>query len=466
MKEKFLAKRFLSQAAPTVACDDESLAEGFQWAVERALGWVQTGTAPGVLPSYWAGYPSRPMFHLRDAAHQAIGAHLLGLDAENFAMLRHFARSATRQRGWYPLWSFHFDGTAANLDFRDDDYFVREIPAVFELTQCGIDLYQWTGDRRWLTDPDLWGYYKRSLSSFVTLHDRDCDGIPEASGLGDIFAGIATYNEQHPDRPLLTAADGVACQYAALQRFGTALDGRGLPGGDGARAEARRIQEEFSRRWWSEEAGVFAHGFGTDGAPAFDYGAESSWFTATKSLVDAGPRMGRFLDFLEANLDRTPPPNIEAATYLPEVFWRYGRDDVAYRWLRYVLASRDEYPEVSFTAVQHVAAGLLGLAPRAGDGLARTAPHLPGSLSWIEADGIALGNWRVRIRQDGQHQTTMRVTSGPGELRWIAAVLGEHECLSVDGKQVPASPQIIDGRLHAVAEVEVPVGAARTVAAT
>ena len=56
---------------------------------------------------------------------------------------------------------------------------------------------------------------------------------------------IATYNEQHPDRPLLTAADGVACQYAALQRFGTALDARGLPGGDGARAEARRIQEHW-----------------------------------------------------------------------------------------------------------------------------------------------------------------------------------------------------------------------------
>lgn len=454
---------FAQDTAPTVACDDRSLVEGFQWAVERALRWVQTGTAPDVLPSYWAGYPSRPMFYLRDVVHQAIGAHLLGLDAENFAMLRHFARSATRQRGWYPLWSFSFDGTAAELDFRGDDDFVREIPAVFELTQCGIDLYHWTGDRRWLADPDLWGYYERSLSGFVKLHDRDCDGVPEASGAGDIFAGIPTYNEQDPDRPLLKAADGVACQYAALQRFGEALDARGMPGGDAARAQARWIREQFSRQWWSEEAGVFARGFGVDGKPVFGYGAESSWFIATKNLVQAGPRMSRFLDFLEANLRRTPPPNIEAVTYLPEVFWRYGRDDVAYRWVRYALGSRDEYPEVSFTTVRHVTVGLLGLAARAADGLALTASHLPRSLRWIEADGIPLGRWRIRVRQEGHHQTTMHVTSGPGDLRWIAAILGEHESLAVDGKEVLASPRVIDGRLHSVAEIQVPVGTTRTV---
>jgi hypothetical protein len=458
-----LAEGLARDAAPTIACDDESLVEGFQWAVARALRWVQTGTGPGVLPSYWAGYPSRPMFYLRDVAHQAIGAHLLGLDAENFTMLRHFARSATCQRGWYPLWSFNFDGTAAELDFRGDDDFVREIPAVFELTQRGIDLYHWTSDARWLTDPDLWGYYERSLSSFVRLHDRDCDGVPEASGLGDIFAGIPTYNEQDPDRPLLKAADGVASQYAALQRFGGALDIRGMPGGDGIRAEARSIREWFSRLWWSEDAGVFAYGFDAGGVPAFGYGSESSWFIATKNLVEAGPRMDRFLDFLETSLRRTPPPNIEAMTYLPEVFWRYGRDDVAYRWMRYALASRDEYPEVSFTTVEHVATGLPGLRARAGDGLVRTASHLPGSLGWIEVDGIPLGRWRIRVRQDDHHQTTMQVASGPGDLRWVAAVLGEHERLLVDGKAVPASPQVIDGRRHAVVEVRAPVGTTRTV---
>ncbi|HEY9336395.1 MAG TPA: hypothetical protein VIQ79_18300, partial [Kribbella sp.] len=74
-----------------VSSDLAFVGEAFAWARDRALAWVCTGE--GNLPSYWAGYPSRPMFYSRDVCHQAAGAHLLGLDAENFAMFRHFARS-------------------------------------------------------------------------------------------------------------------------------------------------------------------------------------------------------------------------------------------------------------------------------------------------------------------------------------------------------------------------------------
>src|SRR4051794_26022136 len=144
-----------STTRPVVASDDAALVEGFEWGVRRAREWVQTGRRSRNLPSYWAGYPSRPMFYLRDVAHQALGARLLGLDDENFAMLRHFARSATEWRGWFPVWSFYFDGSLPELDYRGADEFVREIPAVFELTERGIDMYRWTGDARWLTDPDL-----------------------------------------------------------------------------------------------------------------------------------------------------------------------------------------------------------------------------------------------------------------------------------------------------------------------
>lgn len=54
---------------------------------ERALDWVQTGK-PGTIPSYWAGLTNRPAFYSRDVAHQMLGAHLLGLDAEDLSMLK------------------------------------------------------------------------------------------------------------------------------------------------------------------------------------------------------------------------------------------------------------------------------------------------------------------------------------------------------------------------------------------
>jgi hypothetical protein len=66
----------------------------------------------------------------------------------------------------------------------------------------------------------------------------------------------------------------------------------------------------------------------------------------------------------------------------------------------------------------------------------------------------------------GTKSSAAPTVAGPGDLRWTAAILGEHGRLLVDGNAVPAEPRVIDGRLHTVAEVEVPVGGARTVAAS
>jgi hypothetical protein len=102
-------------AAPAglaVTSGNAQLVADYTWARQRALDWVQTGTKPGYIPCYWAGLTTRPAFYSRDFAHQALGAHLLGLDAENLSMLRTFANSATAARRWYPLWSFTFDGKA------------------------------------------------------------------------------------------------------------------------------------------------------------------------------------------------------------------------------------------------------------------------------------------------------------------------------------------------------------------
>ena len=43
------------------------------------------------IPAYWAGYPLRTAFYSRDFCHQIAGAHLLGLEEENFTMMKAFA---------------------------------------------------------------------------------------------------------------------------------------------------------------------------------------------------------------------------------------------------------------------------------------------------------------------------------------------------------------------------------------
>lgn len=391
-----------------VTSDNPYVEDAFGWARKRALDWVQTTAAPGNLPSYWAGYPSRPMFYSRDVCHQAIGAHLLGLDAENFAMFRHFARSATAARKWYPLWAFHFDGRPAALDYHGDEHFVREIPAVFDLTYRSLGQYDWTGDRRWIDDPDLSAYYLRSVSDFVAAHDTDGDGIPEAPGTGDIFDGAASYNE-HPERPLTVAADGLALHCAALKALARHH-------GDSYRTTARSIQERFLSTWWHEESGSFARGRLQDQTLDSGWGLETSWFVPMLGLSGTGERNERFLDYIEEQLELSPPPNIEAFTYLPEVFFRHRRDESAWRWLRHIIDSRDDYPEISFTVVQHLVAGLLGLEPDAASASLTIDSHLPADIGRLKADNVRVGGWDLAITQEGRHTTEIAVHSGPGPL--------------------------------------------------
>lgn len=376
----------------SVSSSDACLDDAFTWASRRALAWVRTGVE-GNLPSYWAGYPSRPMFYSRDVCHQAAGAHLLGLDAENFAMFRHFARSATPARKWFPVWAFHFDGRIAALDYHDDEHFVREIPAVFDLTYRALEQYDWTGDRRWIDDPDLAAYYRHSVGEFVEAHDADGDGIPEAGGTADIFLGTATYNER--EAPLLVAGDGLATQYAALRKLG-------------CHAEADRIQATYDR-WWNGDH--FARGITKDGLD-FDWGLESHTLVPLFGL--SGDE--RFLDYLEAQMESHPPLNIESFSYWPEFLFKYGRDESAWRWTKHLIDSRDEYPEISFTVVEHLVAGLLGLRPDAPNAALAVTSHLPAEIDDLIVDNLPIGAWTIRICQEGRDTTEVTVQSGPGPL--------------------------------------------------
>ncbi|TYB66732.1 hypothetical protein FXF51_16690 [Nonomuraea sp. PA05] len=418
------------------------LVDSFIWASKRSLECVQTGRDAAFLPSYWAAMTDRPMFYSRDLAHQLLGAHLLGLDAENLAMLRHFAASATEERGWYPLWAFAFDGTPAAIDYRSDDDFVREVPAPFELVEKAVEQYRWTGDERFLLDPAIARFLRTTMTSFVELHDPLGTGVAGERGTGDIFAGTATYNEVERPPYLRVAADGIASQWAAHQALGSAgpLDESFATWN---RARATELEEHFSGSWWSRGDRHYTAGFTADG-PVPGFRLESTWFPAVKGIMRADERAAAHLDFLRSGVETAPPANIEAVTYLPEAFLRYGRDEEALRWIRFLAASRADYPEVPFTHVAHVAAGLTGLEPGAARGTVRTRSHLPAG-EWIEVRNVPVGGSLVGVRHDGREATEFEVTGGPG-VTWTAT-WDNGQVLSIE---VPTGSRIragADGRV-------------------
>ncbi|MFI6479815.1 hypothetical protein ACIBH1_17910 [Nonomuraea sp. NPDC050663] len=366
--------------------------ELFEWACERALRWAHPAGVVGVvdadehhpegrgtgvyLASYWAGYAHRSGFYARDFAHQLVGAHLLGLQEANLAMLRCFAASATEEHGHHPVWAFNFDGSYLAIDYRGPDDFVREAPAVYELVEAGMVAYRWSGDRAFLDDPVLRDFY------------RDAMAVRPRVGGASIFDGVATYNEL-PGEVLTEAGDMIASEYAACLAVGSV-------------ERALALRERFAREWTGSGAGQ-VRGFTPEGGPVTGWGRENSWFMPLKGIM-AEPHA--YLDYIDEQAwGAGRPANVEALTYLPDTFFRHGRLDQGWAWMREIFAMRDlphvaggrngDYPEVSFTLVAQVVEGLLGLRP---DGTVR--PGLPEGIDWLEISGIPLGAREVTVRKE------------------------------------------------------------------
>jgi hypothetical protein len=391
--------------------------DGFAWAKDVALGYVVRRDRPGVLPSIASGLLDRPLFYLRDVAHQSLGAHLLGLDEENFAMLHAFAASATERRRWYPLWSFTYDGQIAGVDWRSDDDFVRETPAPFELAQKSMELFRWTGDRRYLLDPDMLDFY-RHLEDFTALHDIQGLGLAGEARAVDIWDGSPTYNEHAGLPDLQISADGVASQWAAMRALADVLGSEGAEPELAQRAagEADRVLGLFEDLWWDAEARHYIVGLAKN-RPVRGFASEASWFPMVKRMPLAPERVTSHLARLSEAVRAKTPDFLESCTYLPEAFHAYGFDRDAEHWIRHLIDSGSDYPEVPFTIVSHLVVGMTGVEP-GDDGTIITRSHVPVG-EWVEVLEIPYRGRLISVRQEGSGATELSLTRGE-PLRWEA----------------------------------------------
>lgn len=421
-----------------IGSSSHELVAMFEWARDRALRWAHPagsrgpvnvderrpyGTGQGVyLPSYWAGYAHRSGFYARDFAHQAAGAHLLGLAEANLAMLRCFAASATEEHGYHPVWAFNFDGSYLSIDYRGPDDFVREVPAVFELVETAAAVYRWTGDRAYVDDPVLWRYYQNATGEFVAGNAGG--GLVARGSGGGIFQGTATYNELGGE-PLAQAGDGIAAQYAAYLAMAELARARGADCDDYTRL-AHGLRRHFNETWRLD--GEQVRGWTVDGLPVTGWGAENSWFMPLKDIMDDGSGYLDYVDAQAAGPGR--PENVEALTYLPDTFFRHGRNETAWRWMREIFAARSaahvagglngDYPEVPFTLVSQTVEGLLGVRPDAPSNALTTCSGLPEGIAWLAVSGIPIGAGAVTVRHDGAAATTLTNLSDRLTYQWTA----------------------------------------------
>ena len=449
----------------SIDTDQKELQEVFDWAKQKARSFVVTGTRGPVnvykknqsadiasyQPAYWAGYPLRTAFYSRDFCHQAVGAHLLGLEEENFTMLRAFAASATKERKWFPLWAINFDGSPYTLDYRNDDDFVREIPAVFELVEKNAQLYDWTKDQRYLNDPALLLFNTKVVSDFVALHDaKKPNGVAESEGSGNIFKGTATYNE-HRDQTLIEAGDGIGSQYQAYLAFAklSAWSGKKSQAGNYTR-KAQTLWNYFNTEWGGKNnKELYNRGYDKNNLPVSGWGKENSWFLPLKEITDQrSNRHLNYLDYIDAQLGSKEglPENIEAITYVPELFLKYGQNERGWKWLKYIISkintahamatltgTNGDYPEVSFVLISNVVQDMMGIKPGVKGNSLETCSHLPQDIEWVKVSNVKIGRAMYTVKQQGISGTTLSYSGGEAAQYWQAGFPGSHPYLYVNG---------------------------------
>jgi hypothetical protein len=476
------------QKSIVISSSNDELVDTFNWAKWRARQHVQTGKRGPVdvegpvppdarqadyIPSYWAGYANRTAFYIRDYAHQAAGAHLLGLDRENKSMLQAYAATSNETRNWYPLWALNFDGSPYFLDHPSDSYFVREVPAVFELVDKAAEQYRWTGDRTYLDDPVLWDFYTRAVTKFVELHDtRLPNGVAEGTGQG-IWYGAASYNERS-DQEMIEAGDGIAAQYQAFRGYAELARARG----DVAIAKQFDTRAAELFRYFNKDWGIalgadeYVRGRTPDGAKVTGWGQENSMFMAYDEIIDPNSRKtDEFLDYMYKMYVEHRPTNIESSTYVPDVMFAYGRSEQGWAWMKDIISVLDkphevpqqgtngDYPEVSYTLLSQTVEGLAGIVPDAPSHAVSTLSRLPQEIGWLDLDHITVGQHDLGVRHEGATRTTVTHNSGPQPLKTTISFYGGYAQIEVNGRRMRAEHTLQRGKSVSSVTVSLPPGA-------
>jgi hypothetical protein len=300
------------------------------------------------------------------------------------------------------------------------------------------------------------------VSDFVTLHDNDGNGIPE--GVGDIFLGSSTYNERdgHPKE----AGDGVGAQYQATLGYSKILRAKGdTLAADAMLQRAEALKVYFETVWSVPDNpdDIYVRGYTSSHNKLTGFGKEGSWFMPMKMVTTPGERNDKYLALIADNVSGgiegggSAPNNIEAYTYLPDMFSAYNWNDEAWKWMEYIIDRRDDvhehttqgtngnYPEISFTLVSQTVEGLLGVQPDAASNSVTTVSRLPVGVDWLEVEHIKVGDHTLGVKHNGLDETVLSHEKGIGALHWDAQFYGEYEVISVNGSNQAASHKILNG---------------------
>ena len=438
---------------------DAELNELFNWAKNQALAYAFDDDPVG--PWYEAALPGREAFCMRDVSHQAMGAHILGLEEHTKNMLWRFAQNISDSKDWCSYWEIDRYGNPAPVDYYDDASFWYNLPANFDVMDCAYRMYQWTGDRTYVDDPVFLNFYRRTVYDYVDRWDLGLDKIMQRKRIKNmrdttgganrfqLARGIPGYDEGDPG--FVVALDLIVTMHAGYRAYARMM----MLHGDREEAEkfstiADEVRSFVETTWWDEDNRRFYTNLNRD--------HELSYFGPDHSIpywngTDDEEKMRAVVDEFVGQVAETPSDRVEGLSHLAETLYRFGENAVAYDLLtRLKDSSRREYPEVSYTTVAAVINGLMGIEleifpPESAltmgyfvDKYITTYPRLTDRTRWAEVENLTIRKNSISVRHDGLGKTTLRNNSGPSFI-WKARFPGSFEELLVDGEPQEATQE-------------------------
>ena len=426
----------------TLTSPDKALVETFTWAKEQALEYARQGDPVGLW--YEAALPGREAFCMRDVAHQAVGAQALGLGEHTRNMMAKFAANISEAKDWCTYWEINREDLPAPVDYRNDQEFWYNLPANFDLVAAAWRLYRWSGDSSYLDDPALVTFYQRTLGEYVERWDLGPEGLQERERFmnRDSFdpddyyqscRGIPSYHEGNPGMTRL-GVDLLAFQAAAYRGYAGMAE---LAGNETLAMENRERAEEvlglITQLFWNQDEDRFETLLLTDGTLETGGGLEA--YLLYNDAIEVPGQVRAVLESLRSNSSA----GIEIRSHHPEVFYRYGEPEEAYRILLELgrpETERREYPEVSFALVGAIVAGMMGVEP-GPDGEVRSLSRLTDATLSVRLESLPVAGFEIDLEHQGRKSSMLRNRSATA-LRWRATFPGRHATLVVAGRERPA----------------------------
>jgi hypothetical protein len=437
---------------------NDKLNTAFDWAKNKALSLSHDGSDS---VGYWyeAALPNREAFCMRDASHQAIGASILGLNKHNLNMFLKFADNISAEKDYCSYWEINRYNKPAPVDYTNDKDFWYNLPANFDVIYNAWRLYQWTGDKTYLNHPAFNNFYALSMNQYVDhwwlgyqkIGKRNRNMHNDNAKRFGSNRGIPTYSEGGRGETMLgiDLTASIIAAYKAYSKILT-LNGKSTEANTYLK-KAKREQQFLDEFWWDNEKNQYRSVQYTD--KSFDYfmvGEQEAFlhYLLYFDAIDDQAKISKLADWYSLNADKLI---VEIKSYLPIIFYENGHAGVASKMIIDLCLpenKRRDYPENSFTIIEHITRGLMGVQIDALTNTVSTLARMESESDWAELTQLAALSNTISVKHTGVSTTTFKNHTGPS-LKWRAQIAGNHEYLYINGVKKKCNKGIDHGRPYA-----------------